>query len=90
MPLIAPSGNPARAAKPAPSPCPGPAVFTKTISLPSNLAESDVESQVQIEANQYVPYPLDEVSLDFDILGPSARNPDHDGYFAGRQQKRKH
>lgn len=54
----------------------GPAVFTKTISLPSNLAESDVESQVQIEANQYVPYPLDEVSLDFDILGPSTRNPD--------------
>ncbi|MEJ2534389.1 MAG: pilus assembly protein PilM [Gammaproteobacteria bacterium] len=54
----------------------GPAVFTKTISLPSNLAESDVESQVQIEANQYVPYPLDEVSLDFDILGPSQRNPD--------------
>ena len=54
----------------------GPAVFTKTISLPSNLAEADVESQIQIEANQYVPYPLDEVSLDFDIIGPSARNPD--------------
>ncbi len=54
----------------------GSAVFTKTISLPSNLAESDVESQVQIEANQYVPYPLDEVSLDFEILGPSPRNAD--------------
>jgi len=54
----------------------GPAVFTKTIALPSDLAESDVESQVQIEANQYVPYPLDEVSLDFNVLGPSARNPD--------------
>jgi type IV pilus assembly protein PilM len=54
----------------------GSAVFTKTISLPSNLAESDVESQVQVEANQYVPYPLDEVSLDFVILGPSQRNPD--------------
>lgn len=54
----------------------GPAVFTKTIALPSNLAEADVESQIQIEANQYVPYPLDEVSLDFDVLGPSARNPD--------------
>ncbi len=54
----------------------GSAVFTKTISLPSNLAEADVESQVQIEANQYVPYPLDEVSLDFEILGPSTRNPD--------------
>ena len=54
----------------------GPAVFTKTISLPADLAETDVESQVQIEANQYVPYPLDEVSLDFDILGPSPRNAD--------------
>ncbi len=54
----------------------GSAVFTKTISLPSNLAEADVESHVQIEANQYVPYPLDEVSLDFEILGPSPRNAD--------------
>lgn len=54
----------------------GSAVFTKTISLPANLAESDVESQVQVEANQYVPYPLDEVSLDFEILGPSPRNED--------------
>ena len=54
----------------------GSAVFTKTISLPANLAESDVESQVQIEANQYVPYPLDEVSLDFEVLGPSPRNAD--------------
>ena len=31
---------------------------------------------MQIEANQYVPYPLDEVSLDFEILGPSSRNAD--------------
>src|SRR5210317_836007 len=54
----------------------GSAVFTKTISLPSNLAEADIESQVQIEANQYVPYPLDEVSLDFEVLGPSPRNAD--------------
>jgi type IV pilus assembly protein PilM len=54
----------------------GSMVFTKTISLPSNLAEADVESQVQVEANQYVPYPLDEVSLDFEVLGPSPRHPD--------------
>lgn len=54
----------------------GSAVFTKTISLPSDLAESDIESQVQVEANQYVPYPLDEVSLDFEVLGPSPRNAD--------------
>lgn len=54
----------------------GSAVFTKTISLPANLAESDIESQVQIEANQYIPYPLDEISLDFEVLGPSPRNAD--------------
>lgn len=54
----------------------GSAVFTKTISLPSYLADTDIESQVQIEANQYVPYPLDEVSLDFEVLGPSPRNAD--------------
>jgi len=54
----------------------GSAVFTKTISLPSDLAEADIESQVQIEANQYIPYPLNEVSLDFEVLGPSARNAD--------------
>ncbi len=54
----------------------GSAVFTKAISLPANLAESDIESQVQIEANQYIPYPLDEVSLDFEVLGPSPRNAD--------------
>lgn len=54
----------------------GSAVFTKTISLPSNLAEADIESQVQIEANQYIPYPLDEISLDFEVLGPSPKNAD--------------
>ncbi len=54
----------------------GSAVFTKTISLPADLAEADIESHVQLEANQYVPYPLDEVSLDFEILGPSLRNAD--------------
>ncbi len=54
----------------------GSAVFTKTISLPSDLADADIESQVQIEANQYIPYPLDEVSLDFEVLGPSPRNAD--------------
>ncbi len=54
----------------------GSAVFTKIISLPTNLADADIESQVQIEASQYIPYPLDEVSLDFEVMGPSPRNPD--------------
>ena len=35
----------------------GSAVFTKILSLPASLAESDIESHVQIEANQYIPFP---------------------------------
>lgn len=54
----------------------GSAVITKTISLPSDLSSADVEGQVELEANQYIPYPLDEVSLDFEVLGPSQRNPE--------------
>ena len=52
----------------------GPAVFTKTIALPANLAEADVESQIQIEANQYIPFPLDEVSL-ADLLRANSTPP---------------
>ena len=54
----------------------GSAVFTKMLSVPASLADSDIESHVQIEANQYIPFPLDEVSLDFEVLGPSPRNAD--------------
>lgn len=54
----------------------GSAVITKTISMPANLSTEDMESQIQLEADQYIPYPLDEVSLDFEVLGPSENNPD--------------
>ena len=35
-----------------------------------------MESQIQLEADQYIPYPLDEVAIDFEVQGPSPRNPD--------------
>ncbi|MDT8409136.1 MAG: type IV pilus assembly protein PilM [Wenzhouxiangellaceae bacterium] len=54
----------------------GSAVITKIIHLPSDLAEDEIEGQIEVEAGQYIPYPRDEVSLDFEILGPSARNAD--------------
>ena len=53
----------------------GSAVITKVISMPANLSEEELESQIQIEADQYIPYALDEISLDFSILGPSANDP---------------
>ena len=47
------------------------AVITKKIMLPAGLREEDLEVQVETEANQYIPFSLDEVSLDFCVVGPS-------------------
>ncbi len=51
-------------------------VITKTISMPGNLSDDELQSQIELEADQYVPYPLEEVSLDFEVLGKSQNNPD--------------
>lgn len=48
------------------------AVITKKIVLPGGLSETELEMQVEAEANQYIPFPLEEVSLDFCVIGPSA------------------
>ena len=53
----------------------GSAVITKVISMPANLSEDEMESQIQIEADQYIPYPLEEISLDFEVLNPSESDP---------------
>jgi len=54
----------------------GSAVITKIINLPSDLSEDDIEGQIEVEAGQYIPFPREEVSLDFEVLGPSPRNAD--------------
>lgn len=51
-------------------------VITKRIFLPAGLTEDEYETQVESEASQYIPFALDEVSLDFQVLGPSAASPD--------------
>jgi type IV pilus assembly protein PilM len=48
------------------------AVITKKIVLPGGLSDKELEAQVESEANQYIPFSLDEVSLDFCVIGPSA------------------
>jgi type IV pilus assembly protein PilM len=48
------------------------AVITKKIILPGGLTDMELELQVETEANQYIPFPLDEVSLDFCVIGPSS------------------
>ena len=47
------------------------AVITKKIMLPAGLRDEEMELQVESEANQYIPFSLDEVSLDFCVIGPS-------------------
>jgi type IV pilus assembly protein PilM len=50
---------------------PASAVITKKIVLPGGLSDAELELQVESEANQYIPFSLDEVSLDFCVVGPS-------------------
>ena len=51
------------------------AVITKKIILPGGLTEQELEVQGESEANQYIPFSLDEVSLDFCVMGPSPTSP---------------
>lgn len=51
-------------------------VITKKIVLPGGLSEDELEVQVESEANQYIPFALDEVSLDFDIIGSAQNAPE--------------
>ena len=53
-------------------------VITKVIQMPSGLKESELEAQIQLEADQYIPYSLDEVNLDHQVIGPSEEEPGSD------------
>ena len=55
---------------------PASAVITKKIIVPAGLNEDELEPQVESEANQYIPFALDEVNLDFQVLGPAPNNPE--------------
>ncbi len=53
---------------------PAAAVITKKILLPAGMSDEELEYQVESEANQYIPFALDEVNLDFQVLGPASGN----------------
>jgi len=50
---------------------PAAAVITKKIVLPGSAREEELEAQVEAEANQYIPFAIDEVNLDFAVIGPA-------------------
>jgi type IV pilus assembly protein PilM len=54
----------------------GDAAITKVIQMPRQLNENDMEAQVEIQADQYIPFPMEEVSFDFQVVGESPNDPD--------------
>ncbi|HJS22329.1 MAG TPA: pilus assembly protein PilM [Steroidobacteraceae bacterium] len=54
----------------------GDAAITKVIQMPKNLNETDLEGQVEMQADQYIPFPMEEVSYDFQRIGPSEKDPE--------------
>ncbi len=50
-------------------------VITKITQVDSTLTPDELENQIYMEAEQLIPFPLDEISLDFEILGPNLNEP---------------
>jgi type IV pilus assembly protein PilM len=64
-------------------------VITKKIIVPSGQTEEELELTVEAEANQYIPFALDEVNLDFQILGAAPNNPDEVEVLIAASRKEK-
>lgn len=54
----------------------GASVITRNIQVNANFTDKELIEQIELEADRYIPYPLEEVYYDFEILGPSSRNPE--------------
>ena len=52
----------------------GDAAITKVIQMPRNLNDADLEAQVEMQADQYIPFPMDEVAYDYEVLGSSEKD----------------
>ncbi len=54
----------------------GSAVITKNIEMDASLSDDEMETQITVEADQYIPYALDEVAIDFEVQGLNEKNPE--------------
>lgn len=52
----------------------GSAVITKVIELEKGLSDEQMESTIYLEADQYIPFPIDDVAIDFQVIGDSAKS----------------
>src|SRR5688500_2111592 len=65
------------------------AVITKKIVVAAGLSEDELEVQVESEANQYIPFALEEVNLDFQVVGPSPTTPEEQEVMIAATRKEK-
>ena len=65
------------------------AVITKKIIVPAGLREEELELQVEGEANQYIPFALDEVNLDFQVVGQAPSGPEEVEVLIAASRKEK-
>lgn len=53
---------------------PDSSTISRIIQINEGLNDDEIEELVVMEADKYIPYSLDEISLDFQVLGPSSKN----------------
>jgi len=53
----------------------GSSVINKTIQMPAGLSDNEMEAEVQMQAETHIPFPIEEVYLDFELIGPAEKNP---------------
>ncbi len=68
---------------------PAAAVISKKVIMTGGLREEELEVQVEAEANQYIPFSLDEVNIDFQVLGPAPKNPEEVEVLIAASRKEK-
>jgi len=55
---------------------PGSHVISKVVSMPGGMNDRELQTQIEMEADRHIPYPLDEVNMDFQVLGPTSEGSD--------------
>ncbi|MCE1243206.1 pilus assembly protein PilM [Oryzomicrobium sp.] len=68
---------------------PAAAVITKKIIVPAGQREEELEVLVESEANQYIPFALEEVNLDFQVIGEAPSSPDEVEVLIAASRKEK-
>jgi type IV pilus assembly protein PilM len=62
-------------------------VISKVIRMAASLSDKEMQTQIEMEADHYIPYPLDEVNLDFQVLSPAEDNPEENNVLMAASRK---